>query len=73
MVLLEAADDHSDPPLETLLALDREDDLLEGLEEQAWKALDGAQDYDWVSFTIGYRSGNLAALGALSERLVYGG
>lgn len=61
------------PLLETLLALDLDDGLLEGIEEQAWKALDGAQDYDRDSFIIGYRSGLLAALGALRERLVYGG
>ncbi|MNX86959.1 hypothetical protein D3C86_1188640 [compost metagenome] len=60
-------------PLETLLALDLDDGLLECIEEQAWKALDGAQDYDRDSFIIGYRSGSLAAQGSLREQLVYGG
>lgn len=58
------------PPLVALLSLDLEDGALERIEEQAWQALDAAKDYDRASFIIGYRTGLLAALGALRERLL---
>ena len=61
------------PPLQTLIfGLDDDTCTLEGLIEQAWQALDAATVYDRISFDIGYRTGLLAALGSLRERLVYG-
>lgn len=63
---------HPIPPLETLLSLDLNEGAIEGLEEQAWQALDAPEDYDRASFAIGYRTGLLAALGSFRERLIYG-
>jgi hypothetical protein len=52
--------------------LDLTEERLQLLEEQAWRALYPDGDADRPSFVVGYRTGLLAVLGALRERLIHG-